>query len=557
MPVSTQIQFKRDTAANWTSNNPVLERGELGIETDTGKFKLGIDLSTVWTSLPYAGLIGQQSSAITQNFGSGIDGNATLSSGTLTIGRDMYWNNLTINGTGTLVTNGYKVFVAGTLDISAAMTGAITNNGNNGTSTNTQTGGNAGANTANVTVGNGTAGTAGATGAIGAGVQAAASVAGQNGGSSNIAGASGAGGPNASPTSGAAGQSGTTVVNPFPINRFETELLRGASLILGGSGGPGGSAGSGDGSSVVNSCGGGGGGSGGGIVAIWANIINRGASTATSAIQVIGGVGGNGRNGVGSYVFGISTGSHASIGATYTSNGQTFIVTTALISSATTFNTHIISSGVPTNTGTLTLASGTGSSTISYSVVSASSNVAAATAGTGGGGGGSGGGGGWIYIQYGSLTGSTATNALDASGGNGGVGGNGANNYTFTTTAGPTASVGATFTNNSQTFYVTTALTGAQTTLVTVGTGAPSASGTLTKANGTSSGNITFSSSTKGTTGAGANGGSGGNGGRITLLNITNSTGSDTFTGTGSTGGSASGIFGGNLGAGATNQVSI
>ena len=35
-----QIQKRRDTAANWTSNNPVLAQGEEGIETDTKKSKL-------------------------------------------------------------------------------------------------------------------------------------------------------------------------------------------------------------------------------------------------------------------------------------------------------------------------------------------------------------------------------------------------------------------------------------------------------------------------------------------------------------------------------------
>jgi hypothetical protein len=51
MPV--QIQFRRDTAANWTSVNPVLAIGEIGLETDTAKWKLG-DGSSAWNSLTYA-----------------------------------------------------------------------------------------------------------------------------------------------------------------------------------------------------------------------------------------------------------------------------------------------------------------------------------------------------------------------------------------------------------------------------------------------------------------------------------------------------------------------
>lgn len=48
------IQFRRDTAANWTSVAPTLAAGEIGFETDTKKFKIG-DGSTAWGSLPYAG----------------------------------------------------------------------------------------------------------------------------------------------------------------------------------------------------------------------------------------------------------------------------------------------------------------------------------------------------------------------------------------------------------------------------------------------------------------------------------------------------------------------
>lgn len=50
--MAVQIQLRRDTAANWTSVNPVLARGEPGYETDTGKLKIG-DGSTVYTLLPF------------------------------------------------------------------------------------------------------------------------------------------------------------------------------------------------------------------------------------------------------------------------------------------------------------------------------------------------------------------------------------------------------------------------------------------------------------------------------------------------------------------------
>lgn len=50
--MAQQIQIRRDTAANWTSNNPTLASGEMGKETDTNKYKWG-DGTTAWNSLAY------------------------------------------------------------------------------------------------------------------------------------------------------------------------------------------------------------------------------------------------------------------------------------------------------------------------------------------------------------------------------------------------------------------------------------------------------------------------------------------------------------------------
>lgn len=56
----TRIAFRRDTAANWESVNPVLEEGEMGIVSETladGSeqvlFKIG-DNKRRWKDLPYA-----------------------------------------------------------------------------------------------------------------------------------------------------------------------------------------------------------------------------------------------------------------------------------------------------------------------------------------------------------------------------------------------------------------------------------------------------------------------------------------------------------------------
>jgi hypothetical protein len=50
--MALQWQLRNDTAANWISVNPILAQGELGVENDTGKFKIG-DGTTVWDILNY------------------------------------------------------------------------------------------------------------------------------------------------------------------------------------------------------------------------------------------------------------------------------------------------------------------------------------------------------------------------------------------------------------------------------------------------------------------------------------------------------------------------
>jgi hypothetical protein len=52
-----QLQFRRGTAAEWTAANPTLAAGEMAIETDSDRFKLG-NGSTAWNSLPYGGIQG-------------------------------------------------------------------------------------------------------------------------------------------------------------------------------------------------------------------------------------------------------------------------------------------------------------------------------------------------------------------------------------------------------------------------------------------------------------------------------------------------------------------
>ena len=55
--MAVKIQLRRDTAAAWTSANPTLAQGELGLETDTAYYKIG-DGATAWNSLAYGSIVG-------------------------------------------------------------------------------------------------------------------------------------------------------------------------------------------------------------------------------------------------------------------------------------------------------------------------------------------------------------------------------------------------------------------------------------------------------------------------------------------------------------------
>lgn len=54
MLLKTQIQLRNDTAAKWASVNPKLAKGEIGIEIDTNKIKIG-NGTDLWNALPYFG----------------------------------------------------------------------------------------------------------------------------------------------------------------------------------------------------------------------------------------------------------------------------------------------------------------------------------------------------------------------------------------------------------------------------------------------------------------------------------------------------------------------
>jgi hypothetical protein len=50
--MAVQIQLRRGPASDWTLYNPILSEGELGLEIDTGKLKVG-DGTASWSQLNY------------------------------------------------------------------------------------------------------------------------------------------------------------------------------------------------------------------------------------------------------------------------------------------------------------------------------------------------------------------------------------------------------------------------------------------------------------------------------------------------------------------------
>ena len=79
--IKTRILLRNDTATAWSTANPVLMKGEIGIETDTNKFKIGDGLKA-WSALSYVG-----TQVEVTGEGEVITGASVSANGTLTLTR--------------------------------------------------------------------------------------------------------------------------------------------------------------------------------------------------------------------------------------------------------------------------------------------------------------------------------------------------------------------------------------------------------------------------------------------------------------------------------------
>jgi len=208
-------------------------------------------------------------------FGDGIDGDATIT-GSFTLSREFYYNNLILTGTGSIKPNGYKLYVKETLTINSGC--SINDDGNSAS----------GLTPGAILNARNYLGAGGGVGGTGRNTSGTGNAGGGSGGNSslnvlNLAPTGGAGGSAAANVGGSAGGA----AQPNPNQRWNGRWYDGRASVAafnGGSGGGGGALAATPGNS-------GAGGGGAGIVWIAAkNIVNSGTISAN---------GGNGSDGTG------------------------------------------------------------------------------------------------------------------------------------------------------------------------------------------------------------------------------------------------------------------
>ncbi|HUK60239.1 MAG TPA: hypothetical protein VLV50_13495 [Stellaceae bacterium] len=320
-------------------------------------------------------------------FGNGSDGNLNSGFGTVTVTRDAQYNNVTIGATDHIITQGNRLFVAGTWDVSSAGASAIeyrTTATRTGTAASGATGGTFVTPLRSVFApvcyqgGSGGASSA-TTGSAGGGADNPTNNAGEYSATGFPAGSTGGAGTNAAGSAAGINSTGfavTLVVPQTALPTVYTATTGPAESLLVTDGGSGGSGGGGDGTHVGG--GGGGGGDCGGGIYIYANTIARGTNTTASIIDAVGGTGGTGGNGNAGCTGGCGGGAGGNGG----NGGYIYIVAGSLTGSTIT-NALDVSSGAGGAGGTATGTGANGSGGNSgYSGAISVINLGAGTAAT-------------------------------------------------------------------------------------------------------------------------------------------------------------------------------
>lgn len=380
--------------------NGYLLGGQTAYDTGSGFFlgysggahKLSIGDGTPGNSLTWDGTtLRVNGSPVTSNdiFGSGQDGAFSLdgtntyatymtkSGSDYTLIKDTYATDFTLSGTATLTTNGYRLFVNGTLTVGASC--VIKWNGNNGSAGDTAV--------SNAAVNGGAGGAAlSSNNLYGSG-------AGKTGGTSGSGGSAGGSGSN-----GSAGTAGDAITNSFSLSFSSTSGAGGAggaSGSAGGSGGASGATGTISASSIRPYT---------SIYAVQMLDIVAGASPAF--LKYNSNVGGAGGGGGGGGSAGGGVGGAGGGGGGSGSGGGTVIICAR----------YVVNSGSIEAKGG---AGGAGGAGANGTVSGSGTN----NGGGAGGGGGTGGPGGILVLIYSGLTGSGTTSVAGGAGGTGGAGG--------------------------------------------------------------------------------------------------------------------------------------
>ena len=119
--MAIRIQVRRDSSANWTANNPILQIGEFGFDTTANRFKIGIASGETsrWNVLPYLNVIPSELTELAQDAvetaitaGTGITKIYNDNANTITLAVDSTIPNKTyvdtaVSGLGNTVSIGY------------------------------------------------------------------------------------------------------------------------------------------------------------------------------------------------------------------------------------------------------------------------------------------------------------------------------------------------------------------------------------------------------------------------------------------------------------------